>query len=248
MLIGKYIKYHLTEVDSTNLQASAFLSANVIDKPTVIQADFQRKGKGQGNNSWESEAGMNLLLSLILFPKNVNAFEQFYLSKITAISVRELIAQELGSASIKWPNDILTGNEKIAGILIENALESSNIRSSIIGVGINVNQTRFQSFPIKATSIKIKSGIERSLQVILKKFIKTFDFWYEIFEDRDFSQINQEYLKFLFGFQKVLSFRKHGSIFNATLIDVEENGHLVLLMDNNRKQKFSYKELEFVMS
>jgi BirA family biotin operon repressor/biotin-[acetyl-CoA-carboxylase] ligase len=243
----KYEIIRLSEIGSTNLHASALLSGNMIKTPTIILTDYQYQGKGQGGNTWESEAGKNVLISLIQFPKNIKAFEQFYISKITAIAIKETIKEHSMQAVIKWPNDVLVGNEKIAGILIENTLEAYRIRDSIIGIGINVNQVEFHPYPMKATSMKNISSGETSLQLVIEKFIERFDFWYEIMEYRDFNQIDKEYLAHLYGFQKLMTFRKEGNIFEGMIIDVEKDGKLVLLMNENKKQRFGYKELEFMM-
>jgi len=249
MLLKKYHLIHLAEVDSTNSYASALLSANIIQSPTLITADFQTRGKGQGTNSWESEAGKNLLISLVLYPKNIKADEQFYLSKITSLSIRELISEKtkLSEIKIKWPNDIFSGNEKIAGILIENTIEGNRIKNCIIGAGINVNQTEFESFPLGATSIKCITNSEMSLSQLLNDFIAAFDHWFDFLENGDFSLIDIEYIKYLYGFQKVLTFRKDGDMFDATIVDIEKSGELVLLMDNRTRCRFGYKELEFVI-
>lgn len=248
MFSGKYDLMRFAEISSTNLHASALLSGKMIKVPTLILTDYQNQGKGQGKNTWESEAGKNVLLSLIQFPQNIKAFEQFYISKITALAVRESIKEQTLQAVIKWPNDILAGKEKIAGILIENNLEADRIRNTIIGIGINVNQSNFHEYPMKATSIKMITGRDTLLETVIEKFIERFETWYEIMEYRDFNQIDREYLSYLYGFQKIMTFRKGDLAFKASIIDVEKDGQLVLLTNDKKKLRFGYKEIEFVMT
>ena len=243
----KYKIIHLKEISSTNFHAYDLLSDKLINSPTLIIADYQFQGKGQTGNTWESNAGMNVLLSLIQFPKSIKAVEQFYISKITAIAVKETIKVLIKETVIKWPNDILAGKEKISGILIENILEGDRINSSVAGVGINVNQVSFNQYPLKAASIKMITGKDVPLSGIIDSFIERFDNWFEIMEYRDFVHIDKEYLMNLYGFEKVLSFRKEGVIFEGRIIDVEKDGRLVLLLSNNRKQKFVNKEIEFLI-
>ena len=237
----------LNEINSTNLHATALLSENQIKTPTIIIADYQNQGKGQGGSKWESEAGKNLLFSIVIFPENIEPIEQFYLSKITSIAIRETLSGHTKNVFIKWPNDIIVNNEKIGGILIENSIENNKIRDTVIGIGINVNQTDFQSYSFIATSLKLLNARDFSPELLLADIITNFEFWFEKLEDRSFDQIDKEYFSFLYGFQKKLSFKKDDATFEATLVDVEKEGQLVLLMSNNKKQKFGFKELEFVV-
>jgi BirA family transcriptional regulator, biotin operon repressor / biotin---[acetyl-CoA-carboxylase] ligase len=247
MASEKYNIVSLAETGSTNLHASALLSDKKISRPSIIIAGYQNQGRGQGENSWESDPGENLLFSIVRFPENIKAFEQFYISKITSISVRETISRYTLNSKIKWPNDILVRNEKVSGILIENTIEDERIRESIIGIGININQTLFKPHPVVATSLKLLTGKSFSLELILENFMENFEFWNDKMEGRDFNQIDNEYYRYLYGFQKKLKFLCKGKVFEALISDVEKDGQLVLLLENNKKQKFGSKEVEFMM-
>ena len=135
---------HLTSVDSTNKYAATLLRKENIPEGTVILADVQTHGKGQGGNTWLSDKDLNLLFSLILKPDFLPAYKQFYLSMSIASGIHDCMA-DLGIRSwIKWPNDILIQDKKVAGILIENTIQFQNIQTSIVGIGLNVNQVTFQ--------------------------------------------------------------------------------------------------------
>jgi len=244
MFLENYKRIHLESTVSTNLHASDLLSGKMITEPTVIVADFQTGGKGQGGNVWESEASQNLLFSLVIFPKKIKTKEQFYISKIVAIAVKEAISAHLQKVKIKWPNDILVDKQKISGILIENTLKGDMIGSCIIGVGINVNQTKFS---IPAVSLKSIRGKEFDCNAILESFINTFHYWLEILQNRDFTQIDLEYYKGLYGFQENLWFSWGGIEFEAIVEGVEPDGYLVLKAKDGKIFKFGFREVEFLL-
>ncbi len=244
MFSQNYNLIHLEKVGSTNLHASALLSGKQLSGPSVILTDYQTDGMGQGGNSWESEPSQNLLFSVVIFPERFKAKNQFYLSKITAISLREMLSAHISQVKIKWPNDILVHKLKISGVLIENILKSDLIASSIIGVGVNVNQSVFS---VPATSLKNQSGKEFSRQELLNRFLEIFHFWYEILLGGDFAQVDLEYYKNFFGFQEWLKFSWGGVEFEGFIEGVENDGYLVLKSRDGKIFKFGFREVEFLL-
>ena len=245
MFSENYKLIHLDSVVSTNMHASDLLSGKKLSEPTVILADFQTGGKGQGGNHWESISSANLLFSLIVFPLKIKAKEQFYISKIAAIAIRDVLSKLVSGVKIKWPNDILVNKIKISGILIENTLKSEFISTSIIGIGINVNQT---DFSISATSLKNESGKDFERILLLNSFLEEFHYWYEILLSRDFAQIDLEYYKNLYGFQEWLRFSWGGVEFEGFVEGVEADGYLVLKARDNKLFKFGFREVEFLLN
>ena len=147
---------HLKTVNSTNEFAKKLIDTCKDSDSFVITSDFQSRGKGQFNNSWESFSGKNLLISVVIsFKKKVK--RKFDLNIISSLAVLDTL-NELGfkNTSIKWPNDVLIGNKKIAGILIETKSKGNEIYKSIIGLGLNVNQEQFKIYDREATSLKIE--------------------------------------------------------------------------------------------
>lgn len=130
-------------IDSTNLQAHRELG----DAPegSVWVADFQTAGRGQRGNTWESGAGKNLLFTVLLRPDFLHVAKQFAISQITALAVVKYLETKGLSPKIKWPNDIYIGDKKTCGILIEHTVAGVNLSASILGIGININQTQFCS-------------------------------------------------------------------------------------------------------
>ena len=168
----------LESVDSTNEECRRHISD--IDNLSVVAAVSQTSGKGQRGNSWSSAPGENLTFSVVLkFPLSVTpgelepmqAYDQFVLSEIAALSVVDLLAEHEIQAKIKWPNDIYVGDKKICGILIENSLHGEWIQHSIIGIGLNVNQRNFDVTLPNPTSMVLCSGYSFELRAILEEYM-----------------------------------------------------------------------------
>ena len=171
----------LDMTDSTNMEASRRISE--LDNLSVLSASKQTSGRGQMGNSWESETGKNLTFSILLKSDNgsifqVKACDQFIISEAAALSVTDLLAAHGIPAKIKWPNDIYVGNRKICGILIQNSLRTGYVSSSIIGIGLNVNQTVFDvSLPNPISMMMLKddmAGYPLNLNSLLEEFMDIF--------------------------------------------------------------------------
>ena len=146
-------------VDSTNSEARRHISS--LDNLSVVAAESQSAGRGQGDHKWHNEPGENLTFSLLLkFPplRELNVCNVLLLTEMITYALREFLASEGIAARIKWPNDIYVGDLKICGILIENILDGSNVSASIIGVGLNLNQTDFPSDIPNPTSVSLLTG------------------------------------------------------------------------------------------
>ena len=131
------------ETESTNAYMKKLVREERPEEGSLVIADFQTGGRGQMGNSWFSSKGDNLLFSLVIYPKTVRANEQFIISRIASLAIKNTLDQFVDDIRIKWPNDIYWNDKKIAGILIENDLQGNTIDNSVIGIGINVNQEMF---------------------------------------------------------------------------------------------------------
>lgn len=160
---------HFNELTSTN----SYLRENLGGMPqyAVVTAGFQTAGRGQRGNGWESEEGCNLLFSMLYYPPEwLHPSRQFQISKAVSLAVAETVDRLLEGSDhpeicIKWPNDIYVGDHKIAGILIENALQSSDsIAHSVIGIGLNINQREFHSDAPNPVSAIHFTGRETALE------------------------------------------------------------------------------------
>ena len=179
----------LERVDSTNSEAKRHISD--IDNLSVLSALSQSEGRGQKGNKWSSVPGENLTFSIVLkFGEQaagkaglsvagklrlvVTAREQFVLTEITSLSIVEFLSRHGIKAKIKWPNDIYVGDKKICGVLIENSLRGENLSSSIIGIGLNVNQRNFDVNLPNPTSMILETGFEEDIRKCLEEFMDTF--------------------------------------------------------------------------
>lgn len=238
----------LKSVSSTNDYA-AQLSRDASSHGLIIMADFQTEGKGQRGNSWESEDGSNLLFSIILKPAFLEVQRQFLLSKVAALAVCDSISQLLEDVSIKWPNDIYINNSKLAGILIENSFSSNYLDSSIIGVGININQKEFSDEIPNPTSLFISQNkdIEINKIDILSSFCDSFNSRYSMLQEGKEGVISYDYFSRLYRRHDFYEYMSNGERFFAKIFGVKDSGELVLQTDKGELREFAFKEVSFIV-
>ena len=235
---------------STNTLAMQNVMSGKAYEGIIYVADYQTNGKGTGTNSWESEAGKNLLFSMILEPVFIEPARQFILTQIISLSLKQLLDNEIRNAkiSIKWPNDIYADKKKIAGILIQNIIQGNEYSYAVAGTGINVNQEKFSSGLPNPVSIIRLTGKETALDVLLQKFLTLFE---KKYENHSFSayNLNEQYKKALFRYKEPGLYlnRATGEKFTAVIEDITEYGQLVLRrQDNGMVNIFNFKEVEFI--
>ena len=216
----------------------------------VVVAAYQTAGKGCGSNSWESERGKNLTFSMLIHPEDIPANEQFRITEVTSVAMCEMLERYgCKEVSIKWPNDIYVGNRKICGMLIENRLQGSTIKDSIIGIGLNVNQREFLSDAPNPVSLCQLTGKETDLDELLDLFLKAFDAaWHSKTTCFDYKNLLFRKGKpYLYKDKTTSSNSKAAEpdVFTATLTDVLPDGRLLLVDEEGRKRLYAFKELEF---
>jgi len=237
----------LNETESTNNYANQLILSDAAEEGTVVLTQFQQKGKGQLGNHWESEAGKNLLASIILFPKFLNAGKQFLLSKLISLTLVEFLQNEIGNVLIKWPNDIYVGNKKIAGILIENTIKGSNLNSSVLGIGLNLNQVDFLSDAPNPISLKQITGKEYNAKYVLGRILEIFFNWYERLNEENLHEVDLAYYAQLFRRGKWGKYVADGEEFEARISGIGEFGQLQLENRSGKIVEFMFKEVEFVL-
>jgi BirA family biotin operon repressor/biotin-[acetyl-CoA-carboxylase] ligase len=234
----------LDTVDSTNNYAANLLKMTSPPDGTVITALEQTHGRGQRGSSWASKKGDNLLCSMILYPTFLSGSEIFGLSKIVALSISETIEELVEQDTwIKWPNDIIVRDKKIAGILIEFNWSDQNIQSAIVGVGINLNQ-RMMEFAHSIAAISITGKISPPQQV-LDSLLSRFDAWYEKLRNKDFSEIDRCYKSKLFRLNQLANYTLRGTYMKAVVRDVNTNGQLMLESEEGQQFSCDLKEVIF---
>ena len=241
MRIGQKL-IHLESVDSTNNYAANLLKAGGLSSGTVILADEQFAGKGQRGAEWLTEAGKNLTFSIYLEEVNLSVENQFNLSKMVALSMIHLLKKLGIVAHIKWPNDIWVNGRKISGVLIENSVSQSRGIRSIIGIGLNVNQTEFGS--LNATSLQLETGDFVPTRDVLFSFIESFNTVYEQFSIHP-EQLNTAYLEHLYQLNEVRTYRDESGTFDGKIVGIEPSGRLIVLKDGI-PTSYDVKEIVFL--
>jgi len=236
----------LQSIDSTNNYATQLIKQGSVQEGTVILAVHQTQGKGQAGSQWQSEEGVNLLISAILRPDFLPADKQFYLSMCVATAIADFIERFGVQSMIKWPNDIMIGKRKVAGILIENTIMKENLEFSVIGIGLNVNQTVFPDDLPNPTSLKLETGTEISLQPLLTGFFGKLNFHINQLYKGSFSTIKMDYLNKLWRLNAWASYADYTGVFEGRIIDVTETGELVLMRRNGEIKNHWFKEITFI--
>ena len=246
IFMGK-VWYDLEKVDSTNRYASKLLKNDRPPEGSVIYAKEQVKGRGQRGNTWQSQAGKNITMSLILYPNMILASQQFYLTQTISLALchflRELTAKPF---TIKWPNDIYYQNTKIAGILIENTLSGTQLATSVIGIGININQTVFDKSLPHANSLKLITEKEYKPKLLAKKLCQYLEVQYLQLKADKKAQIKQNYLQLLYHYGELHPFQTSDNTFMGTIVDVLADGKLLLMDQKGQARAFDFKEVRFL--
>ena len=161
----------LREVNSTNAYIQSLSRDERLPEGSVVWADFQTAGRGQIGNVWESENGKNLTFSIVFYPSFLLAKHQFLISQIASLSVKETLDEFISGITVKWPNDVYWNDKKICGMLIENDLAGQYIYSSVIGIGININQAVFRGDAPNPVSLYQILGREVDIVDFLHRFL-----------------------------------------------------------------------------
>jgi BirA family biotin operon repressor/biotin-[acetyl-CoA-carboxylase] ligase len=233
-------------LSSTNEKLNELLRESGLPEFSVVITPNQTAGKGQAGNSWESEKGKNITLSVLLKPLFLEPHNQFYISKVVSLAIVDTLEGFNIQPTVKWPNDIYVDDKKIAGILIENSIMGNYISNSIAGIGINVNQERFISDaknPVSVHNIlnEVKS-IEATLDILLHNLLK----WYTVLIDDEPERIDNEYFDRLYRKDGFYRFKDVRGEFSAKISGVETSGILVLTDSHGQRREYAFKEVEFL--
>ncbi|MBK8562656.1 MAG: biotin--[acetyl-CoA-carboxylase] ligase [Saprospiraceae bacterium] len=238
----------LPEVDSTNSFAHALLSKSKPADGTVISTFCQTAGRGQVGSHWESEPGKNISLSAILYPDFLEAKKQFQLNQCISLAVFDLVKNCLPErrVSIKWPNDIYVGSRKIAGILIQNALINTQIRSTVAGIGININQATFLSNLPNPTSLLLETGQEHPLHNLVPQLCEHLEARYLQLKAEKIVPLRHDYLRHLYRSGQLANYqRSSGEAFQGTILGIDEIGRLKMEI-GSEIECFDLKEIRFI--
>jgi BirA family biotin operon repressor/biotin-[acetyl-CoA-carboxylase] ligase len=250
LFVGQNCIY-LSTIDSTNSYASELLKATKPPEGTLIYTFEQQNGRGQRGNTWHSEPTKNGAFSYILYPSFLQADEQFLLTQMTSLAVTDLMAELLQNTDkmqeikIKWPNDIYVGNQKIAGILIENSLRDKNIQHAIIGIGLNINQTLF-SGEFNATSLALLTKSEFNLKEIMNRLCDFIEARYLQLKSNKTANLNNAYLKRLYRLNEWHQYQTGENRLEGKITGVSYAGKLEMELKNGQQVDFNLKEIQFL--
>ncbi len=235
----------LDAIDSTNSYLKKLLTKEYLDDLTVVISKHQTKGKGRNGNIWANDASLNLAFSIYKRFNRLNINNKFILNLISSIAVFHLLDEnKLNKLTIKWPNDIMSENKKISGILIENSVKGNFINHSVIGVGINVNQRKFKNLP-NATSMFIETGREFSLDSLASRLGEIFSMNFLQYEKNE-GALLKYYNNQLFLKNTDSNFiTKDGKRFSGKITRINKNGELIIIKADNREVNYTENEIRF---
>ena len=235
-----YIKQTL----STNALAWEMNREKELTEGTVLYTDFQMDGKGQPGNSWEAEVGRNLLFSIVLHPQHIPMDELFLLSELVSVSIKDALDKYASGITIKWPNDIYWKDKKLAGILIENSLQGSRIKTVVIGIGLNVNQKEFKSNAPNPVSLLQITGKRQNRKQLLNQICRNI---MNMYNDFDKDKIQTNYACSLYRKEGFHAYQADNVQFQAKISNVQPDGQLFLERENGKSEGYYFKEVQFIL-
>ena len=237
----------LDAIDSTNSYLKKLLNKESLDDLTVVVSKHQTQGRGRNGNVWSNKPSLNLAFSIYKRFSDFEIDKKFMLNVVSSISVYETLKKyNLLDLTIKWPNDIMAGNKKISGILIENNIRGNRIKHSVIGIGININQSKFKNLP-DATSIFIETGKLNSVETIAQELQKILEKNFDRFKINEFELI-KNYNSLLYRKNETSNFlAKDMSKFWGEIIKVGVDGEITLRESKKQFSKYSEDEIKLII-
>lgn len=236
----------LNAINSTNEYLKELLSRQFVDNFTVVCADNQTNGKGQMGAEWNSEVGKNLTFSVLVKDLLIEINDIFNLNVAVAVSITQALQSfNISEIAIKWPNDILAGNKKIGGVLIENSIKTNGEIFSIIGIGVNVNQKRFEDLP-KASSLAVVANKEFDKDKILITIIEKLKYNIAKLRNNHTENLWKEYLKKLYKIGIPMPFEADEQKFMGIIKGVTKTGQLHILLEDDTMAEYEIKQIKLL--
>ncbi len=237
----------LDAIDSTNSYLKKLLNKKSLDDLTVVVSKHQKQGRGRNGNIWSNKPSLNLAFSIYKRFSDFEIDKKFMLNVISSISVYETLKKyNLFDLTIKWPNDIMTEDKKISGILIENNIRGKKIKHSVIGIGININQSKFKNLP-NATSIFIETGKLNSVETIACELQKILEKNFNLFKINE-NELIKNYNSLLYKKNETSNFSANDmSKFQGKIIKVGIDGKITIRVSNKQLSKYSESEIKLII-
>ena len=234
-----------TNRDLAELQRIAETEGHPLPEFFTVAADFQEAGRGQGSNRWFSDAGENMLCS-ILFRPPVPAARQFLFNQYFSLTVRKFLLRYVPEVQVKWPNDIYVGNRKIAGILIEHSVVGDRISRTIAGIGLNINQKEFPAPLPNPTSIYRETGVRHDVGALTAELVAVCAAEYGRLDVRGSDELRSEYLACLYRRGEFHGYLVGSERVTARIDGVDAYGRLLLSDKNGQNRCCGIKEISFL--
>ena len=235
----------LDTVVSTNSFLKDLSVSAALENFTVVVTQKQTKGRGQQKNEWLSEPYKNLTFSVFTSLKDVKIIHKKYLNFAISLAIyRVLFDKNTPKISIKWPNDLMAANKKICGILIENTFFGDQIKSTIIGIGLNVNQEKFPASLRNVTSLKLATLKETDLNALLHEILAELQSNLKLLESKDFHLLEEQYLNVLYKKNIPTMFKtSDDEIFMGIISGISDQGNLQIQLEDDSIKEFGIKEV-----
>lgn len=241
-----HIHYNVTQ--STNSDLKRLLSEDVsLPHLTVVSTAYQTSGRGQRENIWESENGKNLLFSLILRPTLLKATEAFAISRIASVAIVKFLREYISDVSIKWPNDIYWRDKKICGILIENSIMGDCLDTSIVGVGLNINQKEFSQNLPNPVSLTNIMGKEFLLDNMLAEVVASIEREFVRYFENGAKETDSTYHQLIYRLNTKALYKVAEGTVEAEIQGVCSDGRLILKHSDGNLRYYAFKEVTYIL-
>lgn len=237
----------LGEVDSTN----SFLREYKGEEGrlmTIVTAEYQTAGRGQGTNTWESEAGCNLLFSIKTHPEGLPASRQFVMLEAMALAIKDCLSEYTDDITIKWPNDVYWRDMKISGTLSECTVSGRQIADCISGTGININQRSFAGNAPNPVSLYNITGHDTDREEVLRILTGNVRKYLSMVDAGLYDEIDRMYAAAMYRREGMFAYRDADGLFAAEIERIDPDGHLLLRRDDGRQSRYAFKEVKFILS
>jgi len=215
---------------------------------TIATAEYQTAGRGQGKNTWESEAGKNLLFSIKMRPEGLPAARQFVMLEAVALAIRDALSAYTDGITVKWPNDVYWRDMKISGTLSECTVSRGMIADCVSGTGININQQLFRGDAPNPVSLLNITGRETDREDVLHAIARNVERYLGMVNNGLYDDIDRMYAASLYRRNGMFKYRDDGGMFMAETERVEPDGHLILRRDDGTRGRYAFKEVKFIFS
>jgi len=238
----------LNAINSTNSYLKKLSKEADTANWTVVTAEHQTHGRGQMGTIWASEKGKNLICSVLIKINNFKVEDHFYLNCAISLGIHDALSNyDILQLMIKWPNDIMSVNKKLGGILIENTLSGNMINQTVLGIGLNINQNVFPDNLPKAVSMKQLLNKDFDRNIILNQIVASIKMKIDILNQRKFGDLHRAYEQVLFKKNIPQMFENSNQEkFIGKISGISKQGKIIIELENEIKKEFDFKEIKFL--